>query len=300
MRPLMKVLTSVCLVLCLFLAPTSRAAAQTGPATSILWWNGMRSHTPGATDGSRSQMADHVNNFSGGQVFEVTFRRSTRGGALAQTLSEGRYAIVVLDITDNRIHLNTADTEALKRFYASGRNALMLDGSFMIRSMPIRSRTRFPGSNGSSAALLVNQLTLLQQAGGGILIGADHGQWQNNPNKALKALLPGVAFKGVTNPSTDGHFIGRGLLETRVWTKPIDILKHWESVPNQGEAPVGQFTDFLGRPVTLHALVESADKPGGGRKRPYISASFAPDEERIAIDSDDDSFGVLPTHKSGN
>lgn len=76
-----------------------------------------------------------------------------------------------------------------------------------------------------------------------------------------------------------------------------DILRHWEAVPSQGEAPVGEFVDFMGRPVTLYSLVETADQPGGGRKRPYISASIFPGSGRTAIDSDEPAFENLPTHK---
>jgi len=144
----------------------------------------------------------------------------------------------------------------------------------------------------------VNQLALLADAGGGILIGADHDAWQTNANTALQALLPQARFRGTTNPSTDGQFIGDALLGHRVSVTARDILRHWEAVPNQGEAPVGDYTDFMGRPVTLYSLVETADKPGGGRKRPYISASVFPGAGTTAIDSDKSVFDNLPTHKS--
>ena len=113
--------------------------------------------------------------------------------------------------------------------------------------------------------------------------------------------MPRARFSGRTNPSRDGEFIGNTLLNTAVSVRPLDILQHWEEIPSQAEAPVGQFTDFMGNPVTLHTLVETSDKPGGKAKRPYISASFAPGEGRTAIDSNaepDPPRDYMPTRKS--
>jgi hypothetical protein len=164
----------------------------------------------------------------------------------------------------------------------------MLDGSFGIRSMriPGTPQVDFPGAENSSAALLANQVSAIARAGGGVLIGSDHDGWQVGANAALRALVPDARFRGTTNPSTDGQFLGDLLLTGVLPVKPIVLLRHWESVPNQGEAPVGGFTDFAGAPVQLYALVEAADKPGGGRKRPYISASFDPGNKRFDIDSE--------------
>ncbi|MEM6897530.1 MAG: hypothetical protein AAF576_09115, partial [Pseudomonadota bacterium] len=186
-----------------------------------------------------------------------------------------------------------------QRHYASGKRQLMLDGSFWIRNMRTRDRTRFPGPGESMAGILVNQVAALAEAGGGILIGVDHGEWQRNGNIAMQALVPGARFRGVTNPSTDGDFIGDVLLGRRASVTARDVLRHWEAVPNQGEAPVGTFTDFMGQPIELFSLVETADKPGGGRKRPYISSTIFPGEGTTDIDSTEPMFSNLPTHKSG-
>lgn len=266
----------------------------------VLWWNGMPDYPPQMYGTQREEMARYVDNFGGGQVFSVMYRANQRGGALAREIGSGQYDILVLDITTSRANLNGADTSALQQFYASGRSALMLDGSFWIRNTLIDARTQFPGENGGTAGLLINQLSVLAEAGGGILIGADHNAWQPGANKALQALIPGARFTGTTNPSTDGAFIGNALLAKRVPVTARDILRHWEAVPNQGEAPVGQFQDFMGRTVTLYSLVETSDKPGGKRKRPYISASVFPGEGQTAIDSDQSAIDNIPTHKSGN
>lgn len=259
----------------------------------------MPNYPPQMNARHREEMANYVNQFGGGQTFTVQYRASERGGTLAQELAGAPYDILILDITTSRARLNDADTGALQQFYSSGKTGLMLDGSFWIRNTQISPRTAFPGENGGTAGLLINQLTVLAEAGGGILIGTDHNQWQADANKVLRALVPGASFRGTTNPSTDGAFIGNALLAKKVPVTARDILRHWEAVPNQGEAPVGQFVDFLGRPVTLYSLVETSDKPGGKRKRPYISSTVFPGEGQTAIDSAEPLLENLPTHKSG-
>lgn len=267
-------------------------------ARKVLWFNGMPDIPPTFVSRHRRDMARFVDNYGDGTAFDVTYKQVVRGGGLAAELRSGQYDIVVLDLTNREKRLNTADAEALRQFYASGRSGLMLDGSFAIRNIDINRTTAFPGVNGSSGGLLMNQMYALAENGGGVLIGTDHNVWQSNANAALQAIVPGARFQGTTNPSTDGDFIGSTLLASRVIVTARDLLKHWESVPNQGEAPVGQFKDFRGRPVVLFSLVETADKPGGGRKRPYISASFSAGQDRIPIDSADGMFKDMPTHKS--
>lgn len=288
----LSILTMVVLVLSM-----SASFAQ-HQASRVLWFNAMPDYNPEVLSRHRKQMATYADKFQDGKAFDVTYMRKLGKGELARALGAKQYDIVVLDMANQRVRLNNSDKRALQQFYASGHSGLMLDGSFAIRNINHNPRTNFPGKNGSSAALLINQLVLLAQNGGGVLIGTDHNIWQPNANAALAALVPGAVFKGTTNPSTDGDFIGSLLLGSRVSVKARDLLRHWESVPNQGEAPVGQYTDFMGRPVTLYSLVETADKPGGGRKRPYISSSFFPGDERIPIDSDKQVFDNLPTHKS--
>ncbi|MEP4980443.1 hypothetical protein [Ascidiaceihabitans sp.] len=267
-------------------------------ARKVLWFNGMPDIPPTFTTRHRRKMSNYVDGYRDGTAFDVTYTHRTSGGGLAAALSAAQYDIVVLDMTNRDALINAKDQEALRQFYGTGRSALMLDGSFAIRSIDINPTTKFPGVNKSGGGLLMNQMYALSENGGGILIGTDHDIWQPNANKALQAILPQAQFQGTTNPSTDGDFIGNVLLASRVIVTARDLLKHWESVPNQGEAPVGTFADFTGQTVTLFSLVETADKPGGGRKRPYISASFSPGRERIPIDSADKVFENMPTHST--
>lgn len=289
-------------MLVLLIAPVV-GQAQHGPK-SVLWFNSIPNLAPEVVSSHREKMARYVDQYQGGGQFNVRYVHGLRGGMLARELRSRQYDILVLDLANQRTRMNNADKAALQLFYGSGRSNLILDGSFGIRNMSHNPKTVFPGANGSSAGLLMNQLYALSERGGGILIGTDHDIWQSTANFALGALVPGARFRGSTNPSTNGDFIGTTLLASRVSITARDVLRHWESVPNQGEAPVGQYTDFTGRQVVLYALVETADKPGRGRKRPYISASFFPGEDRTPIDSEkpvQEKKPVeynLPTHKS--
>lgn len=291
----------VCCVCFVLMIASGALAQHASPLqfSRVLWFSSIPDLGPEVSSRHRKEMADYLDQYQGGQLFDVTYVRNLGGGGLASALAAGQYNIVILDMANRRKRMNGQDAQALQQFYQRGHQAIMLDGSFAIRNVNHNPTTDFPGRNGSSAGILVNQISALAERGGGVLIGTDHNIWQVNANAALAALVPGAKFKGTTNPSTDGDFIGVSLIGARESVKAVDLLRHWESVPNQGEAPVGNFQDFTGKPVVLYSLVETADKPGGGRKRPYISASYFPGENRIPIDSEKEVFDNLPTHKSG-
>lgn len=254
----------------------------------VLFVNGTSSSGP-SRNAFRKEMSDWLNTVENGRVFESSFFRYSRTGGLARALEENANTqVLVLDLSHRISQVDRSDAAALQAFYSSGKNALILDGSFGIRSLRMGGRPEvlFPGIEGSSGGLLANQIVALAGMGGGILIGTDHFDFQVPANAALRALLPDAQFTGTTNPSTDGAFIGDVLLNTHTPVKPAVLLRHWETVPNQGEAPIGSYTDFTGAPVRLYTLVEAADKPGGGRKRPYISASFDPGNRRFDLDSE--------------
>lgn len=285
-------------LLCMVLALSFGAGLALSEPIRVLHFDGTHEPSTDTFSGAvREKMSTWLNGPDGDGRFAATYVRSRNGGGLANALaSNPGTRVLILDVSNRSNLFNAADREALQGFYASGRSALMLDGSFGIRSGAARvNRTVvFPGHEGSSGGLLINQVRALDKAGGGVLIGTDHDDWQAAANGALRALVPDARFRGLTNPSTDGAFIGDTLLRGQATVTPIHLFRHWESIPNQGEAPVGQFTDFRGNGLTLYALVEAADKPGGGRKRPYISASFDPGDARYDIDSDVAPEPALP------
>jgi hypothetical protein len=283
-------------VVALFLGFGRMAGAEPMP---VLWWD-VSLHEPRNQPSNRQTMARHLQAYKDGTRFRVDYKFEPRRGAFAQHMAANPgYSIIVVTAANDNALFNSADLDAFRAFYARGNTALMLDGTLGIRNTDVRELTKWPGVNRSSANLLINQMEALRAAGGGLLIGTDHGRFQRTANLALDAILPGAQFSRITDPSRDGDFFGELLLAGAEPVKPLDILRHWEAIPNQGQAPVGQFQDFTGAQVTLHTLVEASDKPGGGTRRPYISATIDPGSTRIDITEEAAPvINRMPTRKS--
>ena len=275
------------------------ASAAIAQPMKVLWWD-VSVEEPSTNSAHRRQVARFVDAYQGGGIFDVTYKFEPGRGSLARHLAAPHgYGIIVMTATNTNRTFNEADLDALRGFYANGPKSLMLDGTLFIRNTNAHTLANWPGVNNSSAHLVVNQIEALRDAGGGIWIGTDHGQFQRPANQAVQALLPDARFSRTTNPSRDGEFFGELLLAYREAIKPIDVLRHWESIPSQGQAPTGTFTDFMGQPVTLYTLVEASDKPGGGTRRTYISATLDPGDKRFDISGDDAPvIDRMPTRKS--
>lgn len=265
----------------------------------VLWWD-VTVNDPGNEPALRREMAEYLGRLDDGGRYSVVYKYEPRRGAFARHMSEqAGYQLIILTAGNDGRVFNDEDLAAFRGFYAGSSRALMLDGTLPIRNVSLRRLTRWPGANNSSANLLENQLEALRQAGGGLLIGTDHDVFQVPANRVLGAILPEARFSRSTNPSRDGEFFGELLLAGKEPVKPLDILRHWETIPNQGQAPVGSFVDFTGQPVTLYSLVEASDKPGGGQRRPYISATIDPGMARFDIASDvTPETDRMPTRKS--
>ncbi|MDZ7710609.1 MAG: hypothetical protein U5K36_11550 [Roseovarius sp.] len=270
---------------------------------SILWWSALKwiadESQRANMVSNRRVLARYLDSLPG---YGVTFHHTVDRGDFASYMrTAGRqYDLIVLDSAIRGPAFNQADLDAFRAYYASSGRALMLDGSLTIRNARYDARTSFPGDNGALAGLLLNQVEALRKAGGGLLIGTDHAGFQVSANQVLKALLPGVQFHGTTNPSRDGAFNGKVLLNGEARVRPVDILRHWEAIPDQAEAPVGRFEDFLGNEVVLYSLVDVSDKPGGKRKRSYVSFTGKPGLERYDVDSEEapEKPDYMPTRKS--
>ena len=268
------------LVLAVSFGMANRLHAQT---MRVLWWDVSLNETRNKP-ANRQTMARFIDGLDGGGRYEVDYQFSPRRGALARHLNaQPPFQMIVITAANNNRVFDNSDLDALQRFYAGTPGALMLDGTLGIRNSDVRNRTRWPGANNSSANLLLNQFEAMREAGGGLLVGTDHGRFQASANQVVQAIVPGAQFSEVTNPSRDGEFFGDVLLAKKEAVKPLDILRHWESIPNQGRAPVGQYADFLGRPLTLYTLVEASNKPGGGPRKAYISATINPGDKRFDI-----------------
>lgn len=258
------------------------AAVLSAPLTAfavpyeVLWWDSTPEYGGQAPDALRQEMSDYLDAFDGGTIFNSTYVGSETAGTLATHLASNSYDVIVFDATSFGPKFNADDLAAVQAHYDNNSN-LLLDGTLYIRNIDFNATTDFPGPNGSSGGLTANEVYQLASRGGGIMIGTDHDGYQVDANQLLGAVLPGAAFSGITNPSTDGVFYGSDLLNGGAAAiAAADVFGHWDTVPSQAIAPTGNFNDYLGSAVTLYSQVDVADEPGGGTKYAYISTSWAP------------------------
>ena len=266
------------------------SGAQAAPY-KVLWWDSTPEywgHYPSgyyaqAANSLRQEMSTYLTGFSGGTLFSSTYVDSETPGTLAAQLGSNSYDVIVFDATSFSAKFNSADLLAVQSFYQNNSNVL-LDGTLYVRSANGNAFTDFPGINDALGIFTANQVKALASRGGGIMIGTDHQGFQVDANQVLQAVIPGAAFSGITYPSTDGVFTGTELLTTAGAVAPADVFPNWSNASTQGIAPTGNFTDFLGNPVTLYSQVDVADKPGGGPRFSNISTSFAPGGRATDID----------------
>lgn len=265
----------------------------------VLWWD-VSLRESGNQPSNRRTMATFMDGYQGGALFDVEYVFEPSGGAFARHMAANTgYQMIVMTATNFNRVFNQADLDAFRSFYANQSRTLMLDGTLGIRNYDRLALTRWPGPNNVLANTLINQMEAMRLTGGGLLIGTDHGRFQNAANRVVGAIIPQAQFSRTTDPSRDGDFFGELLLAQKEQIKPLDVLRHWEAVPSQGQAPVGNFTDFTGQSITLYTLVEASDKPGGGTRRPYISATINPGDARYDITEDAvPVINRMPTRKS--
>jgi hypothetical protein len=258
-------------------------AASAHAQYNVLWWDSTPEYGGQALDAYRKAMSDHLTAFNAGTVFNSTYISSEVQGTLAAHLASNSYDVIVFDATSWNAKFNADDLTAVQNFYATGRNNLVLDGTLYIRSIDYNATSLYPGINGASGGLTVNEVHSIASRGGGIMIGTDHDGFQTDANQVLQALLSGAAFSGITFPSTDGVFYGTDLLNAIQPIAAVDVFNHWDSIDTQAIAPSGVFTDFLGVSRTLYSQVDVADAPGGGVKLSYISTSWKPGSGRTGV-----------------
>ncbi len=265
----------------LFALAVTVSAAQAQPY-SVLWWDSTPDYGGQAPNSLRQEMSDYLTTFNGGTLFQSTYVGSETPGTLATHLASNSYNVIVFDATSASAKFNAADLSAVQSFFQT-RSNLLLDGTLYIRNIELNAATNFPGLNDALGIFTANEVKALATRGGGIMVGTDHTGYQVDANQIVGAVVPGAAFSGFTVPSTDGEFTGTELLTTAGLVAPADVFDNWSNVPSEAIAPTGNFTDFLGRPVTLYSQVNVADQPGGGPRFPYISTTFAPGGGPVVI-----------------
>lgn len=187
--------------------------AVTLPATAtseILYLNSTRGRGTGSLGNFRSTIADFIDNYEDGNVFDVDFVQTQVSGDLASFLGAqpiDYYDQIWFDTTILRSSLlNTADLNALNTWSANKQPQFILDSSFFYRNKASNT------INASAGNLTVNQALALQNAGGGIFIGTDHSSFAYTANQILNNFGFDNVFTGVHHITSNGSFVGNSLL----------------------------------------------------------------------------------------
>lgn len=276
--PLKTSFTALLTALVMILAPSAHAVPF-----DVLWWDSTPSYGGQAADPLRQEMSDYLTAYDGGSYFNSSYVSSETAGTLSTHLATNHYDVIIFDATSAANKFNADDLSSVQNHYSTKSN-LLFDGSLYIRNINFNAGTDFPGPGDAMGGLLINQVYQLANRGGGIMVGTDHNCCQTDANQIVDAVVPGAGFTGLTVPSTDGVFYGSDLLGGLVDIAANDVLTHWNSVPSQGIAPTGLFTDILGSSVELFSQVDVADVPGGGPKYSYISTSWEPGSGTTDVD----------------
>lgn len=149
----------------------------------ILYLNSTRGFGTGELGNFRSTIADFIDNYEDGNVFDVDFVQTHVPGSLASFLNTkplDYYDQIWFDTTIYTSSLlNAVDLDALNTWSANKQPEFILDSSFHFRNKTSNTMTA------SAGALTANQALALQNAGGGIFIGTDHNEFAYTANQIL-------------------------------------------------------------------------------------------------------------------
>ena len=253
------------------------------PATAtsnILYLNSTRGQGTGSLGNFRSTIADFIDNYEDGNVFDVDFVQTHVSGDLASFLNAKPIDYYDQIWFDTTIYITSllsgADFDALNTWSINKQPEFILDSSFFVRNRISNFMTA------SAGAVTVNQALALQDAGGGIFIGTDHNNFAYTANQVLTNFGFDSFFTGSNIITSNGSFVGNSML-----------------APNS----VGSdfFTNHLERlstsnvPIGTHVLNEN----GGNRtiniyenlfsyspnKVAHIGTSFDPGSQTTPIDN---------------
>ncbi|NER05671.1 MAG: PEP-CTERM sorting domain-containing protein [Okeania sp. SIO3C4] len=158
----------------------------------------------------RSTIADFIDNYEDGNVFDVDFVQTHVSGDLASFINAkpiDYYDQIWFDtIIYQPALLNGADLDALNAWSTNKQPEFILDSSFHTRNHATNTMTA------SSGALTINQALALQDAGGGIFIGTDHEGFNYTANQILANFGFDDFFTGINYITSNGSFVGDSML----------------------------------------------------------------------------------------
>jgi hypothetical protein len=177
---------------------------------NILYLNSTRGQGTSNKGAFRKPIADALDNYSDGTIFDVDFVQTHVPGRLASWLDSkavGYYDQIWFDTTIYQTSLlNQADLTALNTWAAHKQPEFILDSAFFYRNKESKTLTN------SAAAATVNQALALKDAGGGILIGTDHNDFAYTANQILNNFGFDGLFTGSYNITPNASFVGNLLL----------------------------------------------------------------------------------------
>ncbi|NEO83321.1 MAG: alpha/beta hydrolase [Spirulina sp. SIO3F2] len=182
------------------------APGQSNSLTNILYLNSIRGKGTGGFGGYRYTIADALNNYEDGNVFNVDFIPIHSGGNLSDLLNDNpieHYNQIWFDTTISGAKiLNQEDFLALNRWSSYSQPEFILDTSFFHRNLRVHSL------KDAASAVTINEALALRDAGGGIFIGTDGEPFAQTANQILENFGFDGLFKQNSWITADGEFIG--------------------------------------------------------------------------------------------
>lgn len=180
-------------------------------ATNILYLNSTRGDGTGDRGDFRHLIADTLDNYQDGTIFDVDFVQKHVAGDLASFLDSNPidfYDQIWFDTSfREKTLLNNLDLIALNAWAANNQPEFILDSSFY------RRNTSENTSTSSGEAMTINQALALQEAGGGIFIGTDHDVFAKTANQILDNFGFDSFFTGKFDITSNASFVGDLLLQ---------------------------------------------------------------------------------------
>jgi Alpha/beta hydrolase of unknown function (DUF1400) len=187
--------------------------AQARSKTNILYLNSTRGIGTGNLGDFRGAIANTLENYQGGTVFDVDFVQTQLPGSLGLWLNSkpvGFYNQIWFDTSIYQTSLlDTVDFAAINAWAAHKQPEFILDSSFFYRNKETTTLTP------SATAATINQALALKNAGGGILIGTDHDDYADTANQILTNFGFDGLFTGSVEISANGSFVGNLLLNSQ-------------------------------------------------------------------------------------
>lgn len=181
-------------------------------AVNILYLNSTRGYGTGSA-GYRKAIAETLNNYKKGTVFNVIYIKNHIKGDLSSLINkkcEGYYSQIWFDTTIyNQELLTEEDLAALNKWAAHHPPEFILDSTFFARGW----RSTHTSLTPTAAAITINEALWLRKKGGGIFIGTDHNNYALTANQVLENFGFDRLFSDMDMISSDGYFIGKLLLE---------------------------------------------------------------------------------------